>query len=223
MWTAPCLQERGESVMRIASPAVLMWTAPCLQERGESVMRIACVHMCGLSARMDAAELAFATRVPNNDAALTAVASGGVSRVLDRPITPSARSHASSGLWRGRIGPAPNSRSPFLCSAGSRFSVPATTRRARRAQRLSRSAARKRRDRVSGAAGVLDGVEPGATIAQSGEAPRIRLLPRAGRRWPGGSLRAGADRRTRPSPSSSRRCARPCWRARPRRAWAACA
>ena len=24
-----------------------MWTAPCLQERGESVMRIACVHMCG--------------------------------------------------------------------------------------------------------------------------------------------------------------------------------
>jgi len=31
------------------------------------VMRIACVHMRGFSARMDAAELAFATRVPNNE------------------------------------------------------------------------------------------------------------------------------------------------------------
>src|SRR5665213_2828985 len=44
----------------------------------------------------DAAELVSATRAPSNDAALTAVASVGMSRVQDRPITPSPP--ASSGL-----------------------------------------------------------------------------------------------------------------------------
>jgi hypothetical protein len=134
-------------------------------------MRIACVHMCGFSARMDAAELAFATRVPNNDAALTAVARSGVSRILDRPITPSSRSCKFRPLARedGSRAKLEFVRPPFLCSAERRFFVPATTRKARRAQRLSRSATRKRRDRMSGAAGVPDGVESGATMAQSGE------------------------------------------------------
>ncbi len=72
---------------RFAAHALAYVDGPLLAGAVESVMRIACVHMCGFSARMDAAELAFATRVPNNDAAWTAVARSGVSRVLDRSIT----------------------------------------------------------------------------------------------------------------------------------------
>ncbi len=65
-----------------------MWTAPCLQENWGGVVRIACAHMCGFGALMDAAELVSATRAPSNDAAFSAVASLGMSRVLDRSITP---------------------------------------------------------------------------------------------------------------------------------------
>ena len=146
-------------------------SGPLLARAVESVMRIACVDMCGFSARMDAAELAFAMRVPNNDAALIAVARSGVSRILDRPITPSSRSCKFRPLAREDWSRAKLEfvRPPFLCSAERCFFVPATTRKARRAQRLSRSATRKRRDGMSGAAGVPDGVEPGATMAQSGE------------------------------------------------------
>ncbi len=91
---------------REARAGIHIWTAPDLQEVAQlcvSDRLRSYVRSNGPTSHMTAAKMGFATRVPNSKA-VSSVATGfhGVSRVSDRPITPSAPSRASSGLGARR-------------------------------------------------------------------------------------------------------------------------
>ena len=141
--------------------------------------------MCGFGALMDAAELVSATRAPSNDAALAAVARRGMSRVLDRSITPSFpckfRPLVPERIARGTK----LEQISFLVRPRGRFSVPTTNRWACRARRRSRSGGAQRRDRPGGAAGVLEGVRARHDAVWVGGSVVITRPPQRRRRQPG--------------------------------------
>lgn len=191
-----------------------MWTAPCLQEEsGRGVRRIACAHMCGFDARW-----APPSWYPRR-----------VLQAMTRHWLP-LRAEDCHAYWIDRSHHLPFSckfrplaRVPrakpshqFLCSIANRFPVPTTNVAMRRTRARSRSAQRPQR----GAEGVLEGARVRRDPSRVGGSAIIMPSPRAPRPARVG-CHAGADRTARPSPSSSRRYARFCWRARPRRVSAA--
>jgi hypothetical protein len=83
-----------------------MWTAPASPGVLQRFDQIACAHMSGLFARshMNAGQDGFRdTRSKQTSDLLKAVGTDGVSRVVDRLITPSAHSLASSGTGSARL------------------------------------------------------------------------------------------------------------------------
>jgi len=83
-----------------------MWTVPSLQGVLQCFDQIACVHMSGLLMRshMNAGQDGFRdTRSKQTSDLLKAVGTDGVSRVVDRLITPSAHYLASSGTGSARL------------------------------------------------------------------------------------------------------------------------
>jgi hypothetical protein len=83
-----------------------MWTAASSQVALQSFDQIACVHMSGLLVRshMNAGQDGFRDRGSKQSSDLEgATGSIGVSRVVDRMITPSAHHLASSGIGSARL------------------------------------------------------------------------------------------------------------------------
>ena len=84
-----------------------MWTAPSSQGVLQRFDQIACVHMSGLSMRshMNAGQDGFRDKGSKQhcDLRKKAIGSIGVSRVVDRSITPSAHYLASSGIGSARL------------------------------------------------------------------------------------------------------------------------
>ena len=134
--TRTCAHLPGRIVSRAsaARPGTHMWTAPGLQELWQRADRIACDHMSGLLMRshVTAGQDGFRDGSSKQSGGFwSAAGSHGVSHVLDRSITPSARleqapasardenrSHAEfvmPGLWRSP--PSPGARSGCGCRA----------------------------------------------------------------------------------------------------------
>jgi hypothetical protein len=83
-----------------------MWTAPSSQDALQCFNQIACVHMSGLLMRshMNAGQDGFRDKGSKQSGDLKpATGFIGVSRVVDRSITPSAHYLASSGIGSARL------------------------------------------------------------------------------------------------------------------------
>src|SRR5271166_6563403 len=83
-----------------------MWTAPSSQGILQRFDQIACVHMSDLLMRshMNAGQDGFRDTSSKQTSDLTqAIGTDGVSRVVDRLITPSAHYLASSGIGSARL------------------------------------------------------------------------------------------------------------------------
>jgi hypothetical protein len=184
-----------QSRSRLLRFARICGRPPACKRLDGEVIRIACAHMCGIGARWTLPSwyprraLRAMTRhwLPLRAKECRAF---WIDRSHHLP-------HASSGLRCARLARAPNAAVSFLVR--SRAVSPSRPRidagAARRRGQGARSAARRPR---SGAAGVLDGVEHGATLCASEGAPSF-MRPRPSRRWqPHAMGRGGMDHRVRP-------------------------
>ena len=104
---ADSLEEAGERLFTFTRlPESHMWTAPSSQGVLQCFDQIACVHMSGLLVRshMNAGQDGFRDKSSKQSSDLMeAIGFLGVSRVVDRLITPSAHYLASSGIGSARL------------------------------------------------------------------------------------------------------------------------